>query len=52
MNVLKITLVVAVLLSVALLAGCHEEYSKQNDMANVETVSFQPTGTGFWYANP
>ena len=52
MNVLRITLVVAALLCIAVLSGCNEEYSKQNDLAKVEKVSFQPTGTGFWYANP
>jgi len=52
MNVLRITLVVAALLCIAVLSGCHEEYAKNNDLNEAEKVYFQPTGTGFWYANP
>ena len=52
MNVLRITLVVAALLCVAVLSGCQEHYAKEHNMANVEKANFQPTGTGFWYANP
>jgi len=52
MNVLRISLVVAALLFIVVLSGCHEEYAKENNMAEAEKVYFQPTGTGFWYANP
>ena len=48
MNVLKVTLIVAVLLCIAILSGCQEGCSRENDLAKVDRVAFQPTGTGFW----
>ena len=49
MNVLKVTLVVVTLLCIAILSGCQEGYSRENDLGNVNRVAFQPTGTGFWH---
>jgi hypothetical protein len=49
MNVLKVTLIVAALLFVAILSGCEEGYSRKNDMSKTNRVAFQPTGTGFWH---
>lgn len=48
MNVLKVTLVVVALLCIAILSGCQEGYSQENDMGKVDRVAFQSTGTGFW----
>jgi hypothetical protein len=48
MNVLKVTLVVVALLGIAILSGCQEGHSKENDLVNVNKVAFQHTGTGFW----
>ncbi|MHC4203604.1 MAG: hypothetical protein ACYSTT_03065 [Planctomycetota bacterium] len=52
MNVLKVTLIVVALLCIAILSGCQEGYSKENDLSNVERVAFQPTPTGFWHPKP
>ena len=49
MNVLKVTLVVAALLFIAVLSGCEEGYSSKNDLNSINKVAFQPTGTGFWH---
>lgn len=48
MNVLKVTLVVAALLCIAILSGCQEGHSRKNGMSNVNKVAYQPTGSGFW----
>ena len=48
MNVLKVTLVVVALLCIAILSGCQEGYSHENDLGNANRVAYQPTGTGFW----
>jgi hypothetical protein len=48
MNVLKVTLIVAALLFIAILSGCEEGYSRQDNMSRTNKVAFQPTGTGFW----
>ncbi|MBN2594406.1 MAG: hypothetical protein JXA81_12940 [Sedimentisphaerales bacterium] len=52
MNVLKSTLIVAALLFIAVLSGCEEGYSRQNNMSSINKVAFQPTGTGFWHPMP
>ena len=49
MNVLKLSLIVAAMLFIAVLSGCEEGYSRQNSMSSSNTVAFQPTGTGFWH---
>ena len=48
MNVLKVTLVVVALLSIAILSGCQEGHSRKNGVSTVNKVAFQSTGTGFW----
>jgi ABC-type uncharacterized transport system auxiliary subunit len=48
MNVLKLTLVVAALLCIAILSGCQEGYSRKSNISNANKVAYQPTGTGFW----
>jgi hypothetical protein len=52
MNVLKVTLIVVALLSIAILTGCQEGYSRGNDMSKTHRVAYQPTGTGFWHPIP
>jgi len=52
MNVIKVTLIVVALLCIAILSGCQEGYSHENDLSNVERVAFQPTQTGFWHPKP
>jgi hypothetical protein len=49
MNVLKVTLIVAALLFIAILSGCEEGYSRQSNVSGANRVAFQPTGTGFWH---
>jgi hypothetical protein len=49
MNFLKLSLIVAALLFIAVLSGCEEGYSRQNSMSSSNRVAFQPTGTGFWH---
>ncbi len=49
MNVLKVTLIVAALLCIAILSGCQEGYSHENNLTKVDRVAYQPTGTGFWH---
>jgi hypothetical protein len=43
MKTLKIVLLVALLLSVVIVAGCQEGYSRQDTL-----TKWEPTGTGFW----
>ncbi len=52
MNVLKVTLIVVALLCIAILTGCQEQYSHENDLNKVDRVAFQPTQTGFWHPKP
>ena len=52
MNVLKVTLIVVALLSIAILTGCQEGYSHDRGMSKVDRVAYQPTGTGFWHPTP
>lgn len=52
MNVLKVTLIVAALLFVAILSGCEEGYSRKNDTSRINRVAYEPTGTGFWHPRP
>jgi hypothetical protein len=48
MNVLKLALVVAALVGIAILSGCQEGYSRENSSHKANKIAYQPTGTGFW----
>jgi hypothetical protein len=48
MNVLKLVLVIAALVGIAILSGCQQGYSRETGMHQANKVSFVPTGTGFW----
>jgi hypothetical protein len=48
MKVLNIAIVIVVLLSVVMLAGCQEGYARRSGSTMTEKVAFEPTGTGFW----
>jgi hypothetical protein len=43
MKTLKIVLLVVLLLSVVIVAGCQEGFARQDNLAK-----WEPTGTGFW----
>jgi hypothetical protein len=49
MKTLKVVLLMVVLLSVAMLAGCQEGYARQDDLTKKKKVIWEPTGTGFWH---
>mgnify|MGYP001053326436 CR=1 FL=1 len=49
MNVLKVTLIAAVLLFAAIMSGCEQGYSSKSQMNTTDRVAFEPTGTGFWH---
>ena len=48
MKVLNIAIVIVILLSVVMLTGCQEEYSRRSNSRITEKVAFEPTGTGYW----
>jgi hypothetical protein len=48
MNVLKLALVAAALLGIAILSGCQQGYSRENSPYKGNKIAYQPTGTGFW----
>jgi curli biogenesis system outer membrane secretion channel CsgG len=48
MNVLKLTLVIAALLCIAILSGCQQGYSQETGLHKADRIAYQPTGTGFW----
>jgi len=47
MNVLKGLLLIVLLLSIAIVAGCQEQQART---ASGRTVAIQPSVTGFWQA--
>jgi hypothetical protein len=51
MNTAKTVLVTAVLLCMAVLAGCNEEHARHCDPAGGGAVALVPSQTGFWQSN-
>lgn len=50
MNISKAVLMIALLLCVAILAGCHEGHARQGSTTNGRQVVLVPSQTGFWQA--
>jgi ABC-type cobalt transport system substrate-binding protein len=48
MKVLNIAIVIVVLLSIVMLAGCQEGYASRSGSTITKNVAYEPTGTGFW----
>lgn len=50
MKMLKLVLLIVMLISVGMLAGCQEEYASRStsDTTKKKKVIWEPTGTGFW----
>jgi uncharacterized lipoprotein YajG len=50
MKTLKLLLLMVMLLTVVMLAGCQEGYTRQDNLTKNRKVVLEPTQTGFWYS--
>jgi hypothetical protein len=51
MNTLRTILLMVLLLSIAMVAGCQEEHARYDNPTNKKKVIWEPTATGFYRPN-